>query len=419
MTAATEKVPPAATLGWRGLLRHRRFAIYLASLSVGDIGYSVYAVAAPWLAYEVTHSLFDVGAVLAAEVGLYALAFVAAPFVDRATDKRTVLLWGYALQGVAALGMGLLTLSGRLTFPLLLVAVSAISFVWCFTWCANNAIPALLLPRDALFRANGLAGALGGGNQVTGFTVGGAVILFTGPGGAMLLYAVLNAVAAVLSIWVTTRGTPVASGSVRAALADGWRAIFDPKEERPMARFSFYVALQGFFAPGPVLLLTLLASSDFALHEQQTAYGVFFVAFVLGGSFLGILLGQWNPRRSVGRLLLLSPVVGAVLLFLTPYLVPDLATSAVAWFAAGGAMLSFETLYFVYVQASSPPEAVARNTANVFFFRGVSRAAGALALGALATVVAAPALGATLAIGLLVVAMAGILMGERLRRLQF
>lgn len=413
--AAVPDAPPP--LGWRELLRHRRFVAYLATLSVGDIGYSVYAVAAPWLAYTVTHDLFDVGAVLAAEVGLYAFSFVAAPFADRVPDKRTILLWGYSLQGVVAFSLGILTVTGHLTFPLLLGAVSTISFVWTFTWCANNAIPPLLLPQNSLFRANGLAGAFGGGNQVTGFTVGGALILFTGPGGAMLLYGGLNVVAAVLAINVSTKGTRFASGSVLEALREGWRTLVDPKEERPLARFSFYVALQGFLAPGPVIVVTELAAEVFVAH--QFAYGVLFVSFVLGGSALGVLMGQVNPRRSVGRWLLVSPVVGAGLIFLAPRLAPDLLPSIPVWFGVGGAMLSFETLYMTYLQASSPPDAVARNTANVFFFRGISRAAGALVLGALATFLVAATLGDLLAGGLLAVAAVGLVLGERLRTLKF
>lgn len=408
-------VPPAA--GWRGLLGNRRFVLYLAALSAGDIGYAVYAVAAPWLAYTVTHNLFDVGAILASEFGLYAFAFVAAPFVDRAPEKRTVLLYGYSLQAVASFSLGVLDLSGRLDFPLLLGLVSSISLIWDFTWSANNTIPPSLLPKGELFRASGLAGLLSGGNQVTGFTVGGALILLTGAGGAMVLYGALNATAALLALGVSTRGAPVARGSVRDALIEGWRGIFHDPQGRPLVPLAGYLACQGFLASGSVLLITALASEVFP--SQQFAYGVLFTAFVLGGAAIGITLGQLNPRKRVGAWLLASPVVAALLLFLAPLAAPSLAPSFALWFGIGAAMLSFEVTYMVYLQASSRQEQVARTTSNMFLFRGSARAVGALALGAVAAVMPALAFAHLLSIGLLVVAGVGLALWRSLRRLSF
>ena len=411
---------PATVVGWRGLLRHRRYVLYLASLSPGGIGYSVYAVAAPWLAYEVTHDLLAVGAVLAAEFGLYALSFVAAPFVDRAPEKRSILLAGYTLQAVAALLLGGLSLTGRLTFPLLLGLVSSISLLWDFTWSANNAVPPAILPREALFRASGFAGLLSGGNQVTGFTVGGALILATGAGGAMVLYGVLNALAALLALGVSTRGAPSAHGSGREALKEGWLAVLSPPEKgaRPILLLAVYVALQGFFAPGSVLLITKLASS--ASASGSFTYGVLFTAFVLGGSAVGVGLGQVDPRRHVGRWRLASPAISAALLALAPFSLPAWPGGVFLWIGVGGAMLSFEVCYMVYLQASSPAEQVARTTSNVFLFRGSARASGALVLGGAATLLSVGQLSTLLTVGLLAVVGVGLLAwGRGLGRLAF
>lgn len=403
--------------GWREILSHRRYLFFLASLSAGDIGYAVYAVAAPWLAYQDTGNFFDVGAVLAAEFGLYAFSFVAAPFVDRAAEKRSVLLWGYALQAVAASTIGALYLTGHLLFPLLLALVSTISILWDFTWSANNTIPPLLLSRESLFRANGLAGLLSGGNQVTGFTVGGALILLTGPGGAMLLYGALNAVSMVLALGVSTRGSPVASGSVWQAMVEGWRAWSRGEDGRPLKALSFFVALQGFLAPGAVLLITSLASGRGP--SSQFTYGVLFTGFVLGGAAIGLLLGHLNPRRRVGSWLLATPVVSAALLLLVATLETSLPVEAALWSAIGASMLGFEVCYMVYLQASSPPAQVARSTSNVFFFRGTARAAGSLVLGALATTLLPGPFARGMALGLLLVSAVGLALWGSLAKLRF
>ncbi len=411
---------PAATT-WRALLANRRYLFFLASLSAGDIGYAVYAVAAPWLAYQVTRNFFDVGAVLAAEFGLYAFSFVAAPFVDRTEDKRSVLLWGYALQAVAAGAIGTLYLTGHLLFPLLLGLVSGISVVWDFTWSANNTIPPLLLSQENLFRAGGLAGLVSGGNQVTGFTVGGALILATGPGGAMLLYAALNAASMVLALRVSTRGSPVATGSVWQAMVEGWKPWSKGSAGgpggRPLRALSFFVALQGLFAPGAVLLITDIASGGGA--ASQFTYGVLFTGFVLGGSAIGMLLGHLNPRRSVGRWLVATPAASAVLIFLVPHLLPSLLVGVGIWFAIGVSMLGFEVCYIVYLQASSPPSQVARTTSNVFFFRGTARALGSLALGGLATTLLVPALAEVIGLGLLLTSGVGVMLWASLKEVRF
>ena len=402
---------------WRGLLRNRRFVLYLASLSAGDIGYAVYAVAAPWLAYQVTGNFLDVGAVLAAEFGLYAFSFVAAPVVDRTAEKRKVLVIGYALQAIAATVIGVLALAHRLDLPLLLGLVSAISLVWDFTWSTNNAIPPLLLSKEALFRANGLSGLVSGGNQVTGFTVGGALILLTGPGGAMVLYGGLNVLALLLSLGISTRGSPMAKGTTLEALREGWRSWWSEAYDRPLRSLSLLVAVQGFLAPGAVLLITELASRS--LDGAQFTYGVIFTAFVLGGAAVGIALGQLDPRRSVGLLLVVSPVVSAGLLALTPWVASSLLDSTLLWFAIGAAMLVFEGCFMVYLQASSPPELVARSVSNVYFFRGTARAAGSLVLGAVAAMVLPGALAEVVAVGLLIVAGVGVVLWGSLRRMSF
>src|SRR5271157_3598602 len=99
---------------YRELLRNRRFVFLWGAGSLGDAGYAVYSISVLWLSYQISHSLFISGLVLFAEFGIYALSFLAGPFVDRAANLRTVMLIGYPLQGVAAAAIGWATISGHL-----------------------------------------------------------------------------------------------------------------------------------------------------------------------------------------------------------------------------------------------------------------------------------------------------------------
>src|SRR5271170_3182723 len=179
MAVGTVPRPRAEGLARFGpLLRNRSFRSYFLALASGEAGYSVYAVAVIWLALKISGSAEFIGVVVGLEFGIYALSFAVAPFVDRVANLRTILLIGFPLQGVLATLLGVLAVQGRLTPLLLLVLVAAISLLWDFTWTALNAILPRIVAPDDLFAANGLSGTVSGGNQIAGFAVGAALLVF-------------------------------------------------------------------------------------------------------------------------------------------------------------------------------------------------------------------------------------------------
>ena len=216
---------PEASGGYAGLLRNRRFVLAIVSSALGDGGYSLYAIAVLWLSFQLTGSLAVSGLVLLVEFGMYSITFIAGPTVDRARNLRSVLAAGYGLQALLACAIGLAVDLGQLTVPVLLVLVGAISLVWDFTWTANNALVPRIVARDDLFRANGLMGAVGGGNTIAGYAVGAALLLVVGAGDAMFLYAALQAAALLVVLPLSVPAQRTAETRVLADFWEGWREL--------------------------------------------------------------------------------------------------------------------------------------------------------------------------------------------------
>ncbi|MCI4366221.1 MAG: hypothetical protein L3K08_00545 [Thermoplasmata archaeon] len=150
---------------YRALLTDRRFLPFFLGESAGSTGYAVYAITVPWLADQIGGPR-ALGLALLVEFGIYSLSFLAGPFIDRVRSLRTVLVVGYLGQAALAALLGVIAAGGHLSVVTLLAIVVPLSAVWDFTWTAQNAAPPRLVPSSDLLRANGIIGAVSGGNQV-------------------------------------------------------------------------------------------------------------------------------------------------------------------------------------------------------------------------------------------------------------
>jgi hypothetical protein len=406
----------AETGGYRALFADRRFSFFLGQLAVGDAGYAVYSIAILWLALEVSGSAFVAALVLALEFGIYALSFLAGPYVDRSHNPRNILLAGYPLQALCAFAIGFLAANDALSVPLLLGLVVAISFLWDFTYTASLAILPRIVPPDRLFLANGLTSAVSGGNQIAGYAIGAGLLLLVGTAGAMYLYAALNLVAAAIAVVLTVPPALQVAGRVRDEFVAGWRYLFAP-ERRPLLELAGFSAIEAFFSTAFVLIILQLANTEFA--DPSLSYGLLFTAFALGGVAGSLALGRLNPRRRLAAILIGATLAEGVGLVGATALAPALAPSLVAWFLVGGVEILFFTTQVVYIQATTPRELTGRTLANVYVFRGSSRAVGAVVVGAFLGIVPTLALATGIGLVLLLVAGVGTLAFPKVRRLAF
>jgi hypothetical protein len=398
------------------LLRSRSFRSYFLALASGEAGYSVYAVAVIWLALKISGSAEFTGVVVGLEFGIYALSFAVAPFVDRVANLRTILLIGFPLQGVLATLLGVLASEGRLTPFLLLVLVAAISLLWDFTWTALNAILPRIVAPDDLFAANGLSGTVSGGNQIAGFAVGAALLVFVGPAYGMLLYGAFNFLGAVLAIPLDARLARPPSTGFRAEFLEGWRYLTHATSP-PMLKLVVFSAAQGIVSGTAPVLVAIVADRRFP--DPLAAYGLMFTAFAIGGVAGSFLLGAVAPRRSVGAILAGATALEGVLLLAAIEAAPSVGPSIAAWFAVGFVDVAFYTTLLVLLQAATPSALIARTMGNTYLFRGSARAAGAALVGVAVASYAPVPVGIGLAIVFLAVGLGGAGLAPGLRRLSF
>ncbi len=392
-------------MGYRTVLRNRKFLLYLGMTAADNVGYSLSIVAVLWLAYASTRSLLAAGVVLFLQSAIYAATFLFGPLVDRARDKRTVFAASYGVQAAAAVGLALSNALGRLTDPALFGLVAVISVAQDVSWAGTNVAPRLLLSSDEMFAAQGLSGAVTGPSAVAGYGVGGTLLVLAGVEGTLAAYAVLLVLATALALPLSIPAASSGREPFLRSFRDGWRRL-GAGPSRPLVQFAVVDTVRGFWINAPALLITLLANAVFP--DAAVAYGLLFVAYVLGEVTADLSLGRWNPRHLVGPILLATMFATAALLVAGVVLPPVLLPSLVAWFGIGFLIEAYYDAKYSYLRGAIPPEALGRVTANLYLFPGITSAVGAVAVGALAETVSPAGLGALAAAGFLVAGAVGL-----------
>lgn len=392
--------------GYRQLLRNRRFVLFESSAIAASVGYSIYAISIPWLAFRFSGSLLVVGLVLFAEFGVYTLTFLIAPWVDRTRDKRAVFLTCYPAQAAAAALLAVALYSGFLSTFLLLGLVVFISFLWDFAWAATNIAPRLLLSKDELYRAQGFGGLLGGATQLGGYAAGGVLLVLVGPAGGMLLYAGLLGVGACVAMFVSLPSDRIVAWSdYWREFRDGWQ-LFRRRAEGSLLPLGVVEVARGFFGSAPALLITSITIVFAA--SSPSAYAILYASWVIGGVAIGLVLGELNPRGRVGRVLAVAAFIEAAGFLAAVLLAGAWLHAAYIWFVIGAASTAYLVSETTFIQGATPPGSIGRVSSNLYVFTGIGSSVGALTFGAVVSRWSPVEFGALVSAGFVVV---GLLIG--------
>ncbi len=402
-------------MGFRTVLSNRKFVLYLGMTAADNVGYSLSIVAVLWLAYQASGNLLAAGVVLSLASAVYACTFLFGPIVDRARDKRTVFAVSYGVQAAAALGLAALNALGLLSLAALFGLVAVISVAQDFSWAGTNVAPRLLLTKDEMFAAQGISGAISGGNAIIGYAVGATLLLVAGVEGTLATYALLLVAATLLALPVSIPAAPGPKEPFLRSFREGWVRLADGPS-KPLLQFAVVDTVRGIWINAPALLVTLLANAVFPDHALS--YGVLFVALVVGEVSADLILGHWNPRHLVGLILLGTLFGTAAVLAVAVLLPPLLLASAVAWYAMGFAIEAYYDAKYAYLRAAVAPEAIGRVTANLYLFPGISSAIGAIVVSALSEHFSAVVLGVVVAVGFLAAGVLGVAL-PAFRRLRY
>jgi len=385
--------------GWRELLANPRYRLLLACQTFSGTGYAVYAVSVLFLAYGLTGNLLIAGAVLFVEYGVYSATFLVAPIVDRALDKRWVLLACFPVQAAAAGALAYELRAGTLSIGVLLGLVFLLAVLWDLDWAVFMVAPRIVLPKRQLFIADGFASVVAVGTQIGGYAGGGALVYLVGPFGGATAYAILllAATAVTVPLVLTVEASP--RTPFWETFRRGWDG-FRGSAGRTLSELGGLEILVGFFAAVPPLLIPAIAYQRFASPAE--VYGPLVTAFAVGGSAAGIWIGHLNPRRFVGRIVILTPAVAGICVLGLVASASSLIVIALLLAGVGAALAARYTAKYTWLQGTYPPELLGRLSANLYLFTGVSGSIAVLVVGSLSVGVPLGTLMLLDAIGLLI-----------------
>lgn len=339
--------------------RNGRFRIFAAGNGINTVGESMYALAVPLLAFELTGSITAMALLAAAYPLVIALS---GPFLGAAVDRfgsRLLVLPGLVLQIVAAAALNLVLLVGKPPIAYLFVTEVVVqlgAIAYRAGWMAG--LPAMF--PDNVARARGALlttyqAAVVVGPALAAMLVGPVGVrgllwinMFTFLPPIMVWFAGINPVAAQARI-------KTGEWHVLADLREGWRLLRSSRQAYVV--ILVMVPLNFVFGTGTVALVVFYLREGMSL--SKSGVGVVFAVSNLA-ALAGAAFVSERPRRSIGAVCIVGLLGSAVALAAVP------ATHLLI-VTAGGVVLLYLLTTCVEVAADMviyediPAEAVGRS----------------------------------------------------------
>jgi len=371
--------PAPARVGYATPLANSEFRGLTLAQVISECGDQVARIALAVLVFNQLHSAFYTALTYA--VGYLPLVVggtLLSPLVDWLPRRRLMLV----CHAARAVLVALIALPG-VPIAVALVLLAGVSlFEAPFSAARASIIPDLLPDGPTYAAAVSLGRALNQVDQAIGFFLGGLVLAFVHPRGALLIDS-LGFVVAYLVVLVTVRPRPgAAAGRVHRLWGDlrtGLSTTFGPSARRALV---LIVWLYG---------LCLILPEGVAVTYAHSRGGGAISAGVLtaapaAGLFVGaVALTRWVPARRQTELMQVLGFGACATLVLTA-LRPPVAVTAILWFASGvfqAYWIPAVATFNVSVESELRGRAIAIAGAGLSLMQGIALAAG----GALAVAV--------------------------------
>lgn len=309
-------------------LRHKVFRMLWIASVASNIGSWMHEVGAGWLMTSLAPTPLMVALVQAATTAPVFLLVLPAGALADIVDRRRYLIASQIWMMLAAATLGVLTLAGLTTAPILLVLTFALGIGTAMMMPAWGAITPELVQRGELPAAIGLNTMGMNVARAIGPAIAGLVVAAAGTGMLFVLNALsFLAVIAALTQW---QRKPQASELPVERLAGAMRAGLRYARYAPALRAVLWRGAAFFvFASAPWALLPLIVRQE--LHGGPGTYGLFMACLGVGAIAGALGLPRLQSRGSCDRIVAAATAVYA------------LATLAIAHsgnlLAAGAAML--------------------------------------------------------------------------------
>lgn len=300
----------------------------------------MHRVAQSWLVLQITADPTMLGLVVAAQFApMLFLAPWAGVLADR-HDRRRLLQITQVGMGLQALGLGVLTIAGLATGPLILAFALLLGLFTALDGPARQSIVSDLVPPDQVVNAVALNSANFNAARLVGPALAGVMIALWGPGPVFLVNAATFAV-----MFAALHGIRMASTvttGARGGLLEGLRYVRGRPDLWFVIATAGAVAMLVFNFP---ITIPLMVTGEFAAGARS--FGVLTSLMAVGS----LAAALWQARRARTDLRTVAlAALWASLVAVIAGLMPSVLTFAAALIAAGAAALTMMTGANSYLQ---------------------------------------------------------------------
>jgi MFS family permease len=355
-------------------LRTRNYRLYFSGQLISVPGTWLQTVAQAWLVLELSSSGSALGLTVALQTVPVLILGAWTGSVADAVDKRRLLIVTQATQGLLALVLGILALTGVVELWMVWILALALGITRSFDTPTRQAFVSELVEGPALARAIGINSTVVSAARMIGPAAGGVIIALFGVGECFVINAAsfLGPLVGLLAMDTTKLYRP----DVRAARAPhAVRAgLSYVKSRRDLLIPLLMMAIIGTLAFEFQVTIPLMAHSAF--HLGAAGFGLLYAAMGAGAVVSGVTLAGKVPGRV--RTLVISAAAFGIALGAAA-LAPGPATAAIGLAFAGAASVVYSSSTNGTLQLRADPSMRGRVVAlYVIAFMGSTAIGGPL-----------------------------------------
>jgi MFS family permease len=332
-------------------LRNPNYRLWAIGAIVSNVGTWMQRTAQDWIVLTqlTNHNATSVGIVMGLQFGPQLLMLPLTGFAADHLDRRKLLLVTQASMGALALGLGLLTVTGRVQLWHVYVFAFLLGCVAAFDAPARQTFVSELVGEADLSNAVALNSTSFNAARMIGPAVAGVLIASVGTGWVFLINAV--SFAAVISSLCLLRVDQLHRGAravrKRGSLAEGFRYVWGRPDLKSILLMLLFVGTFGLNFP--IYISTMSVS---AFHAGASEYGLLTSTMAVG-SVIGALLSARRGKAHVALLFTVAAVFGAGLALAA--VMPNYWLFGLALVIVGVAAQTFTTSLISTVQMTTDP----------------------------------------------------------------
>src|SRR5262252_1458082 len=359
-------------LAGRVAFQYPSFVAYTAARSFIVLSLEMVSVAVGWQVYDITHRAIDLGYVGLAQFLPGFVLFLFAGHAADLVDRRKLLMWCYAADGICALFLLAISWGAPRSVHLIYVVLVLLGGIRSFSFPASRALLPLLVPEEHFANAVAWNSSTFQAATIAGPALGGiAYAISKGPHAVYALAVVVSFVSVIMMMRITPLAEAKLSKqpiSLETVLA-GFRFIWDKKVVLGSISLDMFAVLLG----GAVALLPVYARE--ILHTGPWGLGLLRSAPGVGAAVMALLIAFQPIRRRAGATMLWC-VAGFGVFTIVFGFSRSLTLSLVSLFFVGAADMVSVIVRGVLIQIETPDAMRGRVNAVDMIFIGASNELG-------------------------------------------